>query len=39
MLKEHFLITRTFKGNRKRFELSGAQKKVVGSKEKNVFTT
>ena len=32
-------ITRTFKGNRKRFELSGrARKKIAGSKQKTVFT-
>ena len=35
-------ITRTFKGNRKRFELSGVRvigssKKIAGSKEKNSF--
>ena len=31
-------ITRTFKGNRKRFELSGARKKQPGVSKKTVFT-
>ena len=30
-------ITRTFKGNWKRFELSGAPKKIAGSKQKKQF--
>ena len=31
-------ITRTFKGNRKRFELSGARRKWPGVRKKPVFT-
>ena len=31
-------ITRTFKWNRKTFELIGSSKKIAGSKEKTVFT-
>ena len=39
MLYSRLPITRTFKGNRKRFQLSpGSSKKIAGSKEKVVFT-
>ena len=39
MMYSRLLITRTFKRNRKKFELSGARRKLAGRKEKKtVFT-
>ena len=37
MMYSRLPITRTFKRNRKKFEFSGARRKLAGRKEKNSF--